>query len=241
MKKNNRFISLSILMLIFGIMLSVQFNSLKAPKIRDTRDIWDLREDLKKEQKKQLELISEIDKYEKMLNTYSHQEETSRTKALNETLQNLKKQAGFTDVTGNGIIITISQLFSEELTGESIQNPPPDLLKKLINELNMYEAEEISINDRRVVNTTVIRDINGTTKIDGYPLDNYPITVKVIGKNADKLYSRMNASSLQDLFAGENLDLQIKRPEKQIKIKAYEGSMQVAPLKPLEKLKGENS
>lgn len=117
-----------------------------------------------------------------MLNTYSHQEETSRTKALNETLQNLKKQAGFTDVTGNGIIITISQLFSEELTGESIQNPPPDLLKKLINELNMYEAEEISINDRRVVNTTVIRDINGTTKIDGYPLDNYPITVKVIGK-----------------------------------------------------------
>ncbi|PAV33748.1 NgoFVII family restriction endonuclease, partial [Bacillus licheniformis] len=115
------------------------------------------------------------------------------------------------------------------------------LLKKLINELNMYEAEEISINDRRVVNTTVIRDINGTTKIDGYPLDNYPITVKVIGKNADKLYSRMNASSLQDLFAGENLDLQIKRPEKQIKIKAYEGSMQVAPLKPLEKSKGENS
>jgi len=105
----------------------------------------------------------------------------------------------------------------------------------------MYEAEEISINDRRVVNTTVIRDINGTTKIDGYPLDNYPITVKVIGKNADKLYSRMNASSLQDLFAGENLDLQIKRPEKQIKIKAYEGSMQVAPLKPLEKSKGENS
>ncbi|MCY8266571.1 DUF881 domain-containing protein, partial [Bacillus haynesii] len=158
-------------MLIFGIMLSVQFNSLKAPKVRDTRDIWDLREDLKEEQKKQLDLISEIDKYEKMLNTYSHQEETSRTKALNETLQNLKKQAGFTDVTGNGIIITISQLFSEELTGEPIQNPPPDLLKKLINELNMYEAEEISINDRRVFNTTVLRDINGPTKIDGYPLD----------------------------------------------------------------------
>lgn len=79
-------------MLIFGIMLSVQFNSLKAPKVRDTRDIWDLREDLKEEQKKQLDLISEIDKYEKMLNTYSHQEETSRTKALNETLQNLKNR-----------------------------------------------------------------------------------------------------------------------------------------------------
>ncbi|KAA6476425.1 DUF881 domain-containing protein [Bacillus swezeyi] len=241
MKKNNRFISLSVLMLIFGIMLSVQFVSLKEPEVRDTRDVWELREDLKEEQKKQLNLIGEIDKYEKMLSTYQHQEENSRTKALNETLQNLKKQAGFTDVDGSGITIKISQLFSDELTGESIENPPPDLLKKLINELNMYEAEEISINDRRVINTTVIRDINGTTKIDGYPLDNYPITVKVIGKNADKLYSRMNASTLQDLFAGENLDLQIERPEEQIKIKAYEGSMHTSPLKPLEKSKGENS
>ncbi|MFN2746128.1 MULTISPECIES: DUF881 domain-containing protein [unclassified Bacillus (in: firmicutes)] len=241
MKKSNRFISLSVLMLIFGIMLSVQFNSLKEPEIRDTRDIWDLREDLKAEQKKQLNLISEIDKYEKMLDTYQQQEENSRIKALNDTLQSLKKQAGFTDVTGKGITIRISQLFSDELTGEPMQNPPPDLLKKLINELNMYEAEDISINDRRVINTTVIRDINGTTKIDGYPLDNYPITVKVIGKNADKLYSRMNASTLQDLFAGENLDLQIEKPEKQIKIKAYEGSMQTAPLKPIDKSKGENS
>ncbi|MGR3206401.1 DUF881 domain-containing protein [Bacillus glycinifermentans] len=241
MKKHDRFVSLSALMLIFGIMLAVQFNSLKEPEVRDTRDIWQLREDLKKEQKKQLELIGEIDKYENMLGTYSREEDHSRTKALNDTLQHLKKQAGFTDVTGSGITITISRLFSDELTGESLKNPPPDLLKKLINELNMYEAEDISINDRRVVNTTVIRDINGTTKIDGYPLDNYPITVKVIGKDADKLYSRMNASSLQDLFAGENLDLQINRPEKRIKIKAYDGQMQVAPLKPLEKSKGENS
>ena len=31
---------------------------------------------------------------------------------------------------------------------------------------------------------TVIRDINGTTKIDGYALDNYPLTVKVLAKDA---------------------------------------------------------
>ncbi|WP_394356239.1 DUF881 domain-containing protein [Bacillus changyiensis] len=241
MKKNNRFLSITVLMLIFGFMLSVQFNSLKEPKVRDTRDIWELREDLKAEQTKQLHLLAEIDKYEKMLVTYRKAKGNSKTKGLNETLQNLKKQAGLTDITGHGITIKISQLFSEELTGQSIENPPPDLLKKLINELNMYEATEMSINDRRVIHTTVIRDINGITKIDGFPLDDYPITVKIIGENADKLYSGMIASNMQDLFAGENLDLHIERPKKQIKIKAYDGSIQVNPLKPLEKSKGENS
>ncbi|WP_410489177.1 DUF881 domain-containing protein [Bacillus changyiensis] len=241
MKKNNCFLSITVLMLIFGFMLSVQFNSLKKPKVRDTRDIWELREDLKAEQTKQLHLLAEIDKYEKMLVTYRETEGNSKIKGLNETLQNLKKQAGLTDIAGHGITIKISQLFSEELTGQSLENPPPDLLKKLINQLNMYGATEMSINDRRVIHTTVIRDINGITKIDGFPLDHYPITVKIIGENADKLYSGMIASNMQDLFAGENLDLHIERPKQQIKIKAYDGSIQVNPLKPIEKSKGENS
>lgn len=92
LEKHDRSVSLSALMLIFGIMLAVQFNSLKEPEVRDTRDIWQLREDLKKEQKKQLELIGEIDKYENMLGTYSREEDHSRTKALNDTLQHLKNR-----------------------------------------------------------------------------------------------------------------------------------------------------
>ncbi|MFB8734427.1 DUF881 domain-containing protein [Bacillus sp. SL00103] len=68
----------------------------------------------------------------------------------------------------------------------------------------MFGAKHISINDRRVINTSVIRDINGTTKMDGYSLDSDEVTIKMIGEQADKLYSRLNVSDIGDLFAQEN-------------------------------------
>lgn len=98
-------------MVIFGLMISVQFNSLKHPKVRDTRDMWDIREELTSEQKKQEKLLSEINKYDKLLNSYSQTKEMTKETALNNTLQSLKKTAGMTDITGSGIVITISPLF----------------------------------------------------------------------------------------------------------------------------------
>ncbi|MBV2240798.1 DUF881 domain-containing protein [Bacillus inaquosorum] len=68
-----------------------------------------------------------------------------------------------TDITGSGIVITISRFF-RKLNRRADRKSASDLLKKLINELNSFGAEHISINERRVVNHTVIRDINGTTK-----------------------------------------------------------------------------
>ncbi len=43
----------------------------------------------------------------------------------------------------------------------------------------MYEAKYVSIDGKRVINTTVIRDINGETKIDGHTIRVLPIEVKV--------------------------------------------------------------
>ena len=48
-----------------------------------------------------------------------------------------------------------------------------------------------------MINTSVIRDINGITKMDGYPLDRFPIEVKVTVDNmdiAEKLYNHMQVS-----------------------------------------------
>lgn len=48
-------------------MVSIQFNSLQKPKVRDTRDVWELREDLSASKSKELDLLKEIDKYDEML------------------------------------------------------------------------------------------------------------------------------------------------------------------------------
>ncbi|WP_338786663.1 DUF881 domain-containing protein [Metabacillus sp. FJAT-53654] len=236
MKQTNwkKGMSFSFLTMIFGLMLAIQFQTIKEPIVRDTRDMWQLREDLKKEQQLQVELLSEIRKYNEIIETYEAEENQNPEVALKETLNVLKEEAGLTEVTGPGIIITINRLFSEELIGEPLPNISPELLKRLINELNSYDAEEISIQGRRVINSTVIRDINGQTKMDNYSLHTYPIEIKVISENADKLYNRMNASTTDEDFAIDNLNLSVSNPIDSMTIPAYEDTIRVKNMKPLE-------
>lgn len=232
--------SFSFITLIFGLMLAIQFRTIQEPIERDTRDMWQLREDLKREQQLQVDLLSEIRKYEELIDTYKEKENQNPETALNNTLQNLKQEAGLTDITGPGIIITIDQLFDDELLGTEVAHISPELLRRLINELNSYDADYISINNHRILHTTVIRDINGETKIDNFSLKDLPVEVKIISYNTDKLYSRINASATDEDFAIDNLSLSISEPIKNITVPAYENPIRVKNMKPLNPKKGES-
>ncbi|AZB44834.1 DUF881 domain-containing protein [Bacillus sp. FJAT-42376] len=223
---------------LFGFMLSVQFLSIKEPVTRDTRDIWEIRSELKQEQKQQSELLKEITKYDQLVNTYESNEETAREDALEKTRDELKVQAGLTEVKGDGLVLHLEPLFTKEIIGESTISVSPDLLRKLINELNTYDAEHISVNGHRVVSTTVIRDINGVTKMDGYPLDSLPIEIKVIAENANKLSDRVKASGTHDLFAVDNIKLTDEEPRKNIVIPGSDKKIRIGELKPYEGSKG---
>nr|WP_191567080.1 DUF881 domain-containing protein [Metabacillus idriensis] len=220
--------------MIFGLMLAIQFQSIKEPAVRDTRDMWQLREALKQEQEIQTNLLLEIRKYEELIDTYENDENQSAEKTLKETLEELKKEAGITKVTGSGITITIEPLFDEEVAQTEVENIAPDLLKRLLNELNSYGAEHIAISDRRVVNTTVIRDINGQTKMDGYSLNSYPLEIKVISQDAEKLFNRLNGSTTMDNFAIDNLRLSISEPKDRIVIPPYDDAIRIKKMKPVE-------
>lgn len=234
LKNNLKGLSFSVLTMIFGLMLAIQFQSIKEPAVRDTRDMWQLREALKQEQEIQTNLLLEIRKYEELIDTYENDKSQSAEKTLKETLEELKKEAGITKVTGSGITITIEPLFDEEVAQTEVENIAPDLLKRLLNELNSYGAEHIAISDRRVVNTTVIRDINGQTKMDGYSLNSYPLEIKVISQDAEKLFNRLNGSTTMDNFAIDNLRLSISEPKDRIVIPPYDDAIRIKKMKPVE-------
>lgn len=233
-----KLISFTCITAVIGFMLAVQFQTIKRPVVRDTRDMWQLRADLAKQQQLEAQLIKEISGYEEKINKYETEKRNSKETVLNETLQELNRKAGLTEVSGQGLIITVEP-FSEIMLGEEIQSISPELLKRLINELNRFEAQEISVANQRVVNTTVIRDINGVTKIDGYPLNIYPIEIKVIAKDAERLYNRLKVSSIIDDFVIENLIAKISSPIPKITIPAYEGPIRINNMKPVQAEKGE--
>ncbi|MED0688140.1 DUF881 domain-containing protein [Anoxybacillus ayderensis] len=220
--------------LIIGFMLAVQFQTSQEPDVRDTRDIWEIRRDLQKEQELHKQLLNEIRKYEETLEKYEQQRSENKGAILRQTVEELKKEAGLTEVVGEGVVLYIEQMYDESYVGPVSDTISADLLRRLINELNMYGAEHISIADQRLVNTTVIRDINGVTKVDSYPLRSFPIEIKVITPDAEKMYNRLKASTIADDFALENLLLTVSEPQQRVVISPYDGTVRVKQMEAVE-------
>lgn len=230
--------------LIVGFMIAVQFQTIKEPVVRDTRDTWELREDLIHEKKLELQLINEIRSINAKVEEYENDTSQSKEKVLKDTLAELKQEAGATEVTGSGIIIKIEPVSKEILLGEDPGVVTSELMQRLVNELNLYGAEEIAINDNRYVNTTVIREVNNVLKMDGNSLNQLPIEIKVIAKDsntAEKLFNYMKVSKSADEFFLSNLLLNVEQPKESIKIPAYSDTINVHYMEQVNTNKGGDS
>ncbi|MDM5328030.1 DUF881 domain-containing protein [Neobacillus sp. CF12] len=241
-KKNISFIAISA---IIGFMIAIQFQTVKKPVERDTRDLWQLREALLQEKELQSELLSEIRSIEEKLLAYESKQKQSKEQALLDTINELKIEAGMTKITAPGLILRIEPILEDIQIGSEISKAvSPELLKRLLNELNMYDAKYVSVDGQRIINTTVIRDINNETKIDGHALSNLPIEVKVGADNletAEKLYNQIKASKATEEFFIENLKLTVSEPDPVITIPAYDNSIQIRYLESLKANEGGNT
>ena len=234
-------ISFTIITIIIGFMIAIQFQTVKEPVVRDTRDIWELRNALLKEKEVNSNLYAEMRAVEAKLEQYKTEQQSSPERALKQTLEELKTEAGLTEKTGPGVILTIEPAMEEILLGEKVQNISPELLERLVNELNRYDAMDISIDGHRLINTSVIRDINGETKVDGYSIEKIPFEVRVLTKDLDSakgLYNRMQVSqSVEDFFI-DNLRVSISKPLEKVVVPPYEDTIRFRLMEPVKERGG---
>jgi uncharacterized protein YlxW (UPF0749 family) len=222
--------SFTIITLVIGFMIAIQFQTVQEPVVRDTRDVWQLREDLLKEKELQSKLIREIQSNEDKLAMYESERAQSKEQILRETLIELKQEAGLTDVTGPGIILTVEPDLAEVVLGQPVVNVSPELLQRLLNELNMFEAKYVSIDGNRIINTSVIRDINTKTTINGQAIRGIPFEVKIVTDSmtsAEKLSNRMKASNVVEDFFIENLRVSVSKPIPEVTVPAFDEQITV--------------
>ena len=128
--------------------------------------------------------IKEIENLDKELEKQIDQatEKNSSLEEAQNQIQEGNKIIGTTDVTGPGVIITLSD---SKLDPTTVLNPSDLLLHDIdvlsvINELKNAGAEAISINDQRVVSTTSIQCGGAIININGERVGS-PFTIKAIG------------------------------------------------------------
>lgn len=158
MKNTKISLSIGLVCLVLGVMVAVQFRTVKANlgPVTEYR-ARELASQLKKVTAERDNLIALKNELERKLHEYENAEAEGNiaAKYLNEELNKARIIAGLVDVEGPGIIMTVDDLkFSENYNFNIIHYT--DLLE-LVNELNAAGAEAISINDQRIISTTEIR------------------------------------------------------------------------------------
>ncbi|MFJ5713398.1 DUF881 domain-containing protein [Neobacillus sp. NPDC093127] len=237
MDKPKMNVSFTLIAAVVGFMIAIQFQTVKKPNERDTRDVWQLRAALLKEKELQSNLLGEIRSNEEKISAYESERKQSKEQALRDTLQELKMEAGLTEISGPGITLQIEPVIEDIKLGAPVTKVvSPELLKRLLNELNMYEAKYLAIDGQRIINTTVIRDINRETKIDGHTLKSLPIEIKVgvdTINTAEKLSNRMKVSNARDEFFTESLRLTVSEANPVVTIPAYDNPIRIKYMEPI--------
>lgn len=219
------YIRFTLVLFILGLMISILYNTIQNPTERDTRDIWAIRQELTEEKQLRSELLAKIRSLNGVIDQYEENASTSPRVILNETVDNLRMQAGLTNIEGPGLILRVEP--AEELVamGYDIKEVSPDLLIQLVNEMYRNNGENVEIDGNRIVQTTSIRDINGQTTVNSIPLKEVPFEIRVgtsTFDDAEKLYNYLFSSSISDSFYLDNFKLVIERPKEKLRITAYD-------------------
>ncbi|MEA4925622.1 MAG: DUF881 domain-containing protein [Syntrophomonadaceae bacterium] len=223
MHNPNGKISIMIICLLVGIMLSVQFRTSESygPSLRDARsDELLLKNSALSEQNEDLaqEVIALREKVTNM---------ESGNELISELQAELKKSnmaAGLIPVIGPGIIITLNDSPRALQPGQN----PNDLLVhdedilKIVNEMKASGAEAIAVNDQRITAMTEIR-CAGTTILVNMNKVAPPFIIKATG-DPQLLESGLNIrGGYLEVLKSIGLQTQLEKNDK-IEIPAYNGA-----------------
>lgn len=214
----------TIVLLIIGFLVAIQYNTVQQPAERDTRDVWAIRNELSNEKKVHSELLSEIQSLDKTIRTYESLKNENAERALQETVEDLRNLAGMTDMTGPGLQIEVNPSPESVAMGIEISQISPELLTRFVNELNRVQWKALEIDGKRYTTLSSIRDINGNTTVNGLDVASPPFLIKVLTEtleDSEQVYNRLRSSSIHDDFYLDDLLLKIGRPEENIEVTGW--------------------
>lgn len=238
--KKSVYISIALVSIVLGIMLSTQFKTVKKSNVVTVQRAEELAAQLKQLQSEKDVLIKQINDLETKINAY--EDSASKNSVITQTLKNdvekYKELAGLTDLQGPGVIVTIN---------DSKQAVPPgqdpnlflvhdeDLLR-VVNELRAAGAEAISLNDQRLIAISEIRCVGPTVNVNSVRFS-APYVIKAIG-DPDTLEAALKLKGgVVDALATWGIEVNIKKTDK-VLIRKYDGVIKFRYAKPL--VEGEN-
>ena len=228
MKNKNAYIAIGIVCIVLAAALTVQIRTMQGEnsavsqafansELKDTLLEWK-----EKSENAEKDLEESIKKLEKLRDTSTANGNSSEEKQ--EELKKYNQILGLTDVTGEGIVMTVTDS-AQSSTAIDMNNLiiHDSDLRSLVNELSNAGAEAISINDERIVSTTAITCAGNVILINGNKVGS-PFIIKAIGNQASLYGAITRAGGYTYGLKARSIQVETKKVNN-IQISRYTGAL----------------
>jgi len=214
------YFSIGIAAFLLSVMISAQVTTMsKSEEVLKGIRQDELSDTLVSLQRDYDELKEKYDESQEIVEEYQTSSATNNSliASMKNQINTLGLLAGTTDVTGEGIIITLY-----DGNGSNSLVHDSDILT-VVNELRVAGAEAISVNEQRIITTSAIRCVGSVIQVN-YQRVAAPFEIKAIG-NAQYLESAMTIKNgVIDVLNGYGLKVTLSR-EGNIEIPKYDGAL----------------
>lgn len=228
MKNKNAYIAIGVVCVVLAAALTVQIRTMQGEnsavsqafansELKDSLLEWK-----EKSENAENDLEASIKKLEQLRETSTANGNSSEEKQ--EELKKYNQILGLTDVTGEGIVLTVtdSAQSSNAIDMNNLIIHDSDL-RSLVNELSNAGAEAISINDERIVSTTSITCAGNVILINGNKVGS-PFTIKAIGNQASLYGAITRAGGYTYGLKARSIQVETKKVNN-IQISRYTGAL----------------
>lgn len=205
--------------LVVGIIIW-QANTVSKTNIKEIETLRDteLKAEINNTRMKNKELETKINELNSNIKEYENNNNVNSEKLIDEELKNTEIMLGYTDLVGEGIIITLEDNNRRKIDANDILY--------LINQLWVAGAEAISVNGKRIVSTSEVTLVNfekiyvNTERLDG------PYVVKAIGnkQELERVLANKNGYISEMLGNGKNVSYELYD---HVKIPKYKNEIRI--------------
>ncbi len=182
MKKNQITASLTVMCTFLGLIIGVQFNTVKMQtQHADHARLSELSASLQQLQTEHEALKKKYDKQKQLLEEYENGEIISaQTKSLITENQRLRAFSGVAQLTGSGLVITMKDSTKNMGGDPNAYVIHAEDIMQVVNELFVAGAKAVSVNGQRIVANTGITCAGSVITVNGVRVA-APFEVRAIG------------------------------------------------------------
>lgn len=194
MKKVVSQITLAVVFLILGYILTNQFKEISRNENVNTNNSGDIYNDIAKLKNQKINIQKKIDDYQSKMSEYETSVSNTNTQnqKILEDLKDSRISSGIVDAKGPGVVIDFILKNDILDSNSNLYIINSNMLVVLVNKINTVGADAVSINDIRITSRTKITESGNSILIDENKISPFKkITVKAVG-NKDTLENQLN-------------------------------------------------